>query len=249
MAATSLHGRHEVLSRNMAAQQVAVRGRHAAERCVASGRHPGNVKVHSDVGKLVALHLVDGAGVAQADGEVDGALLIRIRPARDGEPMARLRPDAEHVLRRQIGLDRAEHAVDVVVLLADVLGQVQLHAAEDRHAGRRRHPVRPQLPLDVVVLVLFHVPRQSGQRRLATVESLHGRGIHGRGATARAGDDLRIWTPAVKSPEIGRRGVACPPRFTPDRCAARYGRTACSCAARPGCLGTFAPCSARCGRA
>ena len=162
MAATSLHGRHEVFARDVAAQQVAVRGRHAAEGRVASGRHPGNVKVHSDVGKLVALHLVDGAGVAQADGDVDGALLVRIRPARDGQPMARLCPDAEHVLRRQIGLDRAQHPIDVVVLLADVLGQVQLHAAEDGHGGRRGHPVRPHLPLDVVVLVLLHVPRQGG---------------------------------------------------------------------------------------
>ena len=215
MATTSLHGRHEVLARNVAAEQVVVRGRHAAERRVASGRHPENVKVHSDVGKLAALHLVDGAGVAQTNGEVDGALLVRICPARNGQPMARLRPDAEHVLRRQIGLDRAQHPVDVVVLLADVLGQVQLHAAEDGHGGRRGHPVRPQLPRDVVVLVLLHVPRQGGQRRLATVESIHGRSIHGRRATPRAGDDLRIWTLAVKSPEISRRGVACPPCFTP----------------------------------
>ena len=125
MATTSLHGRHEVLARDATAEQVAVRGRHAAERRVASGRHPRNVEVRSDVGKLVALHLVDGAGIAQTNGEVDGALLVCVRPARDRQPMACLRPDTEHVLRRQISLDRAEHAVDVVVLLADVLGQVQ----------------------------------------------------------------------------------------------------------------------------
>ena len=57
MAVTSLHGRHDVLARDVAAEQVAVRRRHAAERRVASGRHPRKVQVHR-------------AGIAQTNGEV-----------------------------------------------------------------------------------------------------------------------------------------------------------------------------------
>ena len=193
-----------MLPRHVAAQEVAVGRGHATEGRVASRRHAGHIQVNGDVRKLVALHFVDRACEAEPDRKVDCAALVRIRPASHHQAVPGLGENTQHILAWMVALYSAKHAIDEIIVFAEVLRQVQLHALVDGHLAGERPPVFAELAVEVVVGVLLHVPGQHNERRLSAVQRRQSRVVDGGCAATGACDDLRLGMPAVQGLEVVR---------------------------------------------
>ena len=182
---TSAPGRNAVVCRQRAVgrQEEVIASGDSGEAGVCCCRDVRNIEVQRHMGQLGSLKAAHRGGVARAHRVVGHVAKVGVCPAPDPKLGTGAHFDAEGASPCIPAEDRARHSIDEVNVLADIVGDVDLHPDIDRHLERLQRLVGFALASDVIVWIALHVRIDPGLWRVIGEER----------PTPGHGEDGRLW--------------------------------------------------------
>ena len=168
----SLPRRHEVLLAHCASNEEVLASGRPRQASVASSRNSGAVQVERDVLQLGPLELPDCGRIPRTHRIVDDVAEVGVSPRPDGHHVASSSPHPQGLIGGIPRDDLSRHAIDVVHILADIAGHVDLHPNVDWHSRWAQILLCLELGILIVVRIALDISINPSFRWMSREQSL-----------------------------------------------------------------------------